>query len=47
MDLTKMTLEQLKALAYDQLVDIQRLQQNLQLLNTEIEKRKTEQRIEE
>ena len=47
MDLTTMTLEQLKALAYDQLVELQRIQQNLQILNAEIDKRKVEPKKEE
>jgi hypothetical protein len=40
-DVTKMTVEQLKALAYDTVLDIQRGQNNLQIINGEIEKRKT------
>jgi hypothetical protein len=38
-DISKMTLEELKALGYDQIVEQSRIQQNLQLINTEIAKR--------
>lgn len=41
MDLTKLTIEQLKALAYDSIVDLERIQNNLKFLNEEISKRKT------
>lgn len=39
MDITKLTLEQLKVLAYDVLVDQQRMQNSLILINQEIQKR--------
>ncbi len=39
MDITTMTLEQLKALAYDQIVLLQQTQNNLALLQAEIKKR--------
>jgi hypothetical protein len=42
MDITKQTVEQLKSLAYDQMVELERIQTNLRILNTEIEKRKNE-----
>lgn len=38
-DLTKMSLEQLKAFAYDQLAVIENAQRNLQTINQEIAKR--------
>jgi hypothetical protein len=40
MDLSKMSLEQLKALGYDQILLLQQTQQNLQIIADEIEKRK-------
>jgi len=39
MDISKNTLEELKSLAYDTLVELQRIQNNLQILNNEIVKR--------
>ncbi len=42
MDLTKMSLTELKSLAYDQLVQIEQNQNNLRLINTEISKRPKE-----
>ncbi len=39
MDITKKTLDELKSLAYDQMVELQRVQNNLQLLNNEILKK--------
>ena len=39
MDLTKLTTENLKALAYDHLLDLERLQNNLKFLNEELAKR--------
>lgn len=39
MDLEKMTIEQLKALAYDQIVLIEQCQNNLRIINQEIQKR--------
>lgn len=40
MSIENMTIEQLKALAYDIIMDIQRLNNNLALVQAEIEKRK-------
>lgn len=40
MDITKLTLEELKALAYDQIMLIQQSQNNLNLIQAEIERRK-------
>ena len=39
MDITKKSVDELKSLAYDQMVELQRIQQNLQLINNEIAKR--------
>jgi len=39
MDITKLTVEALKALAYDEMAKIQLSQQNLQLINQEISKK--------
>jgi len=39
-DITQMTIEQLKALAYDQVVLLERTRQNLAVLQAEIDKRK-------
>lgn len=39
MDISKKTIDELKSLAYDQMVELQRVQNNLQILNTEIAKR--------
>ncbi len=39
MDITKMTVTELKALGYDLLVQMQQCQQNIQILNAEIAKR--------
>ena len=38
-DITKLSLTELKALAYDQNVDIANIQQGLKIINTEIERR--------
>ena len=40
MDITNLTLEQLKALAYDQIMIIQQAQANLNLVNQQMEKLK-------
>jgi len=40
MDITKLTIEQLKALGFDQMVLLQQTQNNLNLILAEIEKRK-------
>jgi len=40
MDISKLTIEQLKALAYDQIMLIQQSQNNLNLIQAEIEKRR-------
>ena len=40
MDITQMSLEELKALAYDQIVILESAQNNLRQINAEIEKRK-------
>jgi len=40
-DITKKTLEELKSLAYDTMVELQRVQNNLQILNNEIFKKTT------
>ena len=42
MDLTKKTVEELKAMAYDQLAAKGQAEQNLQILNQEIAKRVSE-----
>jgi hypothetical protein len=42
MDLTKLKIEQLKAMAYDQIVILEQTQRNIQVLNAEIQKRNTE-----
>lgn len=39
MDITTKTVDELKALAYDFMVDLQRVQNNLNILNAEIAKR--------
>lgn len=39
--LEDMTLEHLKSLAYDQLVELQRIQTNINLIQAEISKRKS------
>lgn len=39
MTLQEATLEQLKAIAYDELVKIEQIQNNLQIINSEIAKR--------
>lgn len=39
MDITKQSTEQVKSLAYDTLVEIERLQNNLRVLNREIQER--------
>lgn len=44
MNLQQMTLETLKSLAYDQLVQLEQTQQNLRLINEEIAKRVKEER---
>lgn len=41
-DVTKMTVEQIKALAYDQIVLLEQAQNNLKILNAEIQKRLNE-----
>lgn len=38
-DITTMSLEAVKALAFDQMVELQRIQNNLNILNAEIAKR--------
>lgn len=43
MELDKLTLEQLKALCYDQIVLLNQTQANINLLQTEINKRLAEQ----
>ena len=42
MDLTKMTLEQLKSLAYEQIKLFEETRRNLQILDAEISKREKE-----
>lgn len=42
MDLTKLSTQELKALAYDQLVEMQRAQNNINLINAEIAKQEKE-----
>jgi hypothetical protein len=42
MDVTTMTIEQLKALAYDQIVTRENAERNLQILNNEIARRAKE-----
>jgi hypothetical protein len=42
MDVTTMTIEQLKALAYDQIVIRENAERNLQILNNEIARRAKE-----
>ena len=42
MDITKMSVEALKALAYDEMAKIQLSQQNLQMINQEIAKKQEE-----
>lgn len=37
LDITKMTVEQLKAMAYDEMAQVQLHQQNLSILNQQIE----------
>lgn len=39
MDITKKTLDELKSLAYDQIVLLEQTKNNLSILNAEIEKR--------
>lgn len=39
MDIKKLTLEQLKALAYDQLVMVEQSQNNIKVINAEISER--------
>lgn len=39
-DITKMTIIELKALAYEQVKELNRIQQNIQLIEAELEKRK-------
>ncbi len=39
MDVTKLTVEQIKSMAYDQIVLLEQTQRNLQILNAEIAKR--------
>ena len=39
MDVTKLSVEQIKSMAYDQIVLLEQTQRNLQILNTEIAKR--------
>ena len=39
MDITKSTITELKSLAYDSLVELERIQKNLQVINAEITKR--------
>lgn len=36
MDLTKLSITELKALAYDQLIELERIQVNLNVINTQI-----------
>ena len=40
MDISKMTLDQLKALAYDQMVELQKIQMNLKVIQEAIEQKK-------
>jgi len=42
MDITKLSIEALKAMAYDEFVRVQVSQKNLEIINTEISKRQTE-----
>jgi hypothetical protein len=42
MDITTLTIEQLKALAYDQILLLQQTQNNLNLIQAEIKKREEE-----
>lgn len=42
MDITQLTLEQLKALCYDQLVILNQTQANINVLQAEIQKREKE-----
>ena len=42
MDLTKLTIEQLKALAYDNIVEFEMRQNNLKVINEELARRRTE-----
>jgi hypothetical protein len=42
MDITKSTVVELKALAFDELVKIETAQKNVQMLNQELAKRETE-----
>ena len=39
MDITKLTIEELKALAYDEMIKLNTAQQNIQLIQAEINKR--------
>ena len=47
MDITKMTITELKALAYDQLVELERVQTNIKAINEQIRKRPEEKKVEE
>jgi len=45
MDIKAMTVEQLKAVAYDEMAHLQRVQQNLQALSQAIEKKEQEAKV--
>ena len=47
MDITKMTIEQLKALAYDQMVELNIIQRNINSIENEIAKRKNKETVKE
>ena len=47
MELKDMTVEQLKALAYDQLVLLQQTQNNINIIQQEIQKRGEEEKVQD